>query len=116
MTQTPQTPVQEEHVHEYKKAIWELPTCQKGGYYNNICISCGYVECVTQEALPHEVEDQVVQEGNCMEDTVIEHVCVNCGIKVKSDTRYTAYDIHQWTKEEVDGVILEYCENCGVTK
>ncbi len=104
------------HVHDFEKYVWELPTCQKGGYYNNICKTCGETECVSQEPLPHEVEDVVVHEGNCMEDTIIEHICKNCGFKVQSDTRYTVYDKHLWISEEVDGEIVEYCERCGVSR
>lgn len=108
--------VEEVHIHDFEKAVWELPTCEKGGYYNNICKICGLVESVSQEPLPHEVEDNIIQEGNCMEDRVIQHVCKNCGTQVQSDTRYPLYDVHQWGVEEVDGVILEYCERCGVVK
>lgn len=105
-----------EHVHEFEKAVWELPTCQKGGYYNNICKICGLVESVTQEPLSHEVTDIVIQEGNCMEDRVIRHICKNCEIQVESDTRYPVYDVHLWKSENVDGELIEYCERCGVVK
>ena len=116
-TPTPEVPeIKEEHVHEFEMSVWELPTCQKSGYYNNVCKSCGVVECITQEPIPHEVEDIVIQEGNCMEDTVIRHICKMCEQQVKSDTRYTVYDKHLWTKEWVDGVEIEYCEWCGVAK
>ena len=112
-----QAPVQAEtHVHTFEKAVWELPTCQKGGYYNNICKECGLVESVSQEPLPHEAEDIIIQEGNCMEDRVIRHICKNCGLQVESDTRYPLYDVHSWQKEEVDGVMVDYCEWCGVVK
>ncbi len=106
----------EEHVHEFEISVWELPTCQKGGYYNNVCKECGLVEGVTQEPIPHEVEDIVIQEGNCMEDQVIRHICKMCEQPVKSDTRYTVYDNHSWKTEQVDGVEVEYCEWCGVAK
>ena len=86
-----------------------------GGYYNNICQKCGLVECVALEALSHEIEDVVVQEGNCMEDTVIRHVCTLCGQQIGSDTRYTPQD-HAWTKEVVDGKEVECCNLCGVVK
>lgn len=102
--------------HDFVKSVWELPTCMKGGYYNNVCSRCGQVECVTQEPLPHEVEDILVQEGNCMEDTVIQHICKVCGMKVKEDTRYTLYDVHSWTSMEIDGEEITYCERCGVAK
>ncbi len=120
-TQTPvpttSLPTEEEvHEHEFEKSIWELPTCQKGGYYNNVCKICGLVECVSQEPLPHEQEDIVLQEGNCMEDKVIRHICKECGVQVQSDTRYTMYDEHQWGTDEVDGKLVEYCERCGVVK
>lgn len=115
LTQAP--PLQETaHIHEFEKAIWELPTCQKGGYYNNICKTCGVVEGVSVEPLPHETEDVVVQEGNCMEDRVIRHVCKICGVQTESDTRYPLYDEHLWGTEEVDGMMVEYCERCGVVK
>lgn len=107
---------EEEHVHEFEMSVWELPTCQKGGYYNNVCKECGLVEGVTQEPIPHEVEDIVIQEGNCMEDQVIRHICKMCEQPVKSDTRYTVYDKHSWTTEQIDGVEVEYCEWCGVVK
>lgn len=102
--------------HDFVKSVWELPTCMKGGYYNNICNRCGQVECVTQTPLPHEVEDILIQEGNCMEDTVIQHICKLCGIKVKDDTRYTPYDVHAWITALVDGAELTYCERCGVIR
>lgn len=108
--------VEEVHIHDFEKAVWELPTCEKGGYYNNICRICGLEESVSQEPLPHEVEDIVIQEGNCMEDRVIRHVCKICETQVQSDTRYPLYDEHKWGVEEVDGVMLEYCERCGVVK
>ncbi len=101
--------------HSFEKAVWEIPTCQKGGYYNNICTRCGLVECVSQNALAHEVEDIMIQEGNCMEDTVIRHKCKTCGVQVKEDTRYTNYEVHNWKQELVDGVEMTYCEWCGVT-
>lgn len=109
-------PVQREevHVHDFKKSIWELPTCQKGGYYNNICQTCGFVECVTQNPLSHEPEDILIQEGNCMEDTVIRHVCKVCGFQVKSDTRYTEYEKHEWINEMVDGMEMQVCIRCGI--
>ena len=121
LTQAPTPPpevpeIKEEHVHEFEMSVWELPTCQKGGYYNNLCKTCGVVECITQEPIPHEVEDVMIQEGNCMEDTVIRHICKMCEQQVKSDTRYTVYDKHLWVKEWVDGVEIEYCEWCGVAK
>ncbi|MBR4083507.1 MAG: hypothetical protein IKK33_04395 [Lachnospiraceae bacterium] len=115
-TTTPAPIVEEVHIHDFEKAVWELPTCEKGGYYNNICKICGLEESVSQEPLPHEKEDILIQEGNCMEDRVIRHVCKNCGTQVESDTRYPLYDVHQWGVEEVDGVMLEYCERCGVVK
>lgn len=102
--------------HDFEKSVWELPTCQKGGYYNNICKICGIVEGVSEEPLPHEVEDIVIQEGNCMEDRVIRHICKMCQTPVKSDTRYTVYEKHQWKKELIDGMEAEYCEWCGVVK
>ena len=102
--------------HDFEKSIWELPTCKKGGYYNNICKRCGLVECVTQEPLPHQVEDITIQVGNCMEDTVIQHVCKECGIQVRDETRYTPYDVHAWQNEEIDGVSVTYCERCGVVR
>ncbi len=102
--------------HDFIKSVWELPTCMKGGYYNNVCNRCGQVECVTQEPLPHEVEDIPVQEGNCMEDTVIQHICRMCGLKVKSDTRYTPYDVHSWVTTMEDGMEITYCEWCGVAR
>ena len=102
--------------HDFVQSIWELPTCQKGGYYNNICNRCGVVECVTQEPLPHEIKDIVLQEGNCMSDTVIQHICTLCGVKVKMDTRFTNYDAHNWITEKVDGMEVEYCEWCGIVK
>lgn len=107
---------EEEHVHQFEKSVWELPTCEKGGYYNNVCKECGVVECVTQDPIPHEVEDLVIQEGNCMEDRVIQHICKMCEQPVKSDTRYTVYDKHSWTTELIDGVEAEYCAWCGITK
>lgn len=114
---TKEPPVEEEvHVHEFEKAVWELPTCQKGGYYNNICKTCGFEESVTQEPLPHQVKDVIIQEGNCMEDRVIRHICTECEIQVGSDTRYPLYDVHKWGTEEVDGKLVEYCERCGVVK
>lgn len=102
--------------HDFVKSIWELPTCQKGGYYNNICNRCGVVECVTQEPLPHEIKDIVLQEGNCMSDTVIQHICELCGVKVKTDTRFTNYDAHNWITEKVDGMEVVYCEWCGIVE
>ncbi|MBQ7777199.1 MAG: hypothetical protein IJ379_14875, partial [Lachnospiraceae bacterium] len=102
--------------HAFEKAIWELPTCQKSGYYNNICARCGLVECITQNPLPHQVEDIVIQEGNCMEDTVIRHVCKQCGLQTESDTRAPVYDTHKWLTETVDGEVLTSCEWCGVAK
>ena len=100
--------------HVFEKEVWELPTCQKGGYYNNICTRCGLVECVSQNPLAHEVEDFVLQEGNCMEDTIIQHKCKNCGVQVQEDTRYTNYEVHNWTVGQVDGIEITYCEWCGV--
>ncbi len=100
--------------HVFEKEVWELPTCQKGGYYNNICTRCGLVECVSQNPLAHEVEDIVLQEGNCMEDTIIQHKCKTCGVQVQEDTRYTNYEVHSWTVEQVDGIEITYCEWCGV--
>ena len=102
--------------HDFTKSIWELPTCQKGGYYNNVCKRCGLVECVTQNPLPHQVEDRIIQEGNCMEDTIIRHICKQCGLQVESDTRFTAYDAHSWVTESVDGGEVTYCEWCGVAR
>lgn len=101
--------------HVFQVSIWETPTCLKGGYYNNICERCGLVECVTQPALSHEVEDITIQEGNCMEDTIIRHRCKNCGQQIKSDTRFTP-QIHQWGSAVVDGQPVTYCEWCGVTQ
>lgn len=102
--------------HDFTKSVWELPTCQKSGYYNNVCNRCGLVECVTQEPLPHEVEDIMLQEGNCMEDTVIQHVCKVCRVQVKEDTRYTRSDVHAWKRESIDGEEIVYCERCGVAQ
>ncbi len=102
--------------HDFIKSVWELPTCQKGGYYNNICSRCGLVECVTQKPLPHGAEDILLQEGNCMEDTVIQHVCKMCGTQIKSDTRYTPYDTHLWVTAMIEGAEITYCERCGVAK
>ena len=102
--------------HAFTKSVWELPTCQKGGYYNNVCARCGLVECVTQEPLAHQTEDIIVQEGNCMEDTIIQHICKECGIQVRGETRYTPYDVHMWTTMEADGTEITYCERCGVAK
>lgn len=102
-------------VHDFKKSIWENPTCMNGGYYNNICQKCGHVECVTLEPLPHESEDIVVQQGNCMEDTVIRHTCKNCGQQVKSDTRFTE-QIHDWVTSIIDGEEITYCSRCGVAQ
>ena len=110
------SPVPEVHTHEFEVSVWELPTCSKGGYYNNVCKSCGFVECITQEPLPHKAEDVVVQKGICMKDTVIQHICKECQIKVSEDTRYTESNLHQWVKEIVDGAEIEYCELCGTTK
>lgn len=107
---------EEAHVHQFEKAVWELPTCEKGGYYNNVCKECGAVECITQEPIPHEVEDIVIQEGNCMEDRIIRHICKMCEQPVESDTRYTVYDKHSWTTEQIEGEELEYCAWCGVAK
>lgn len=102
--------------HDFTKSVWESPTCQMGGYYNNTCKRCGIVECVTEAPLPHEAEDIIVQEGNCMEDTIIRHVCKNCGVQVESDTRYTPYDLHTWVTEIIDGITISCCSNCGVVK
>ena len=117
-TPSPEVPEkeEEEHVHEFEMYIWELPTCLKGGYYNNICKECGLVESVTQEPIGHEVEDIVIQEGNCMEDQIIRHICKMCEQPVKSDTRYTVNDKHLWMMEQVDGADVECCVRCGVTK
>lgn len=105
-----------EHIHDFVKSVWQTPTCSQGGYYNNICSSCGRLECVTQEPLPHEVEDILVQKGNCMEDTIIRHICKMCGLQVESDTRYTSDDGHSWVKETVDGIEVDCCINCGVVR
>lgn len=105
-----------EHTHEFEKSVWELPTCQKGGYYNLVCKLCGHVECVTQEPLAHEVEDIVIQEGNCMEDTIIRHICKLCETQVKSDTRYTVYDKHDWNKVVLEEGEAEECSRCGVVR
>jgi len=101
--------------HDFKRSIWESPTCLKGGYYNNTCERCGLVECVTEAALPHEPEDVLIQEGNCMEDTIIRHICRHCGQQTQKDTRYTPA-IHEWTKGVVDGTEITYCKLCGVTQ
>lgn len=102
--------------HDFVKSVWESPTCQVGGYYNNTCKRCGIVECVTEDPLPHEVEDITMQEGNCMEDTIIRHICKNCGVQVESDTRYTPYNVHNWVTEVVDGSTVTCCTDCGVVK
>ena len=101
--------------HDMKMAVWESATCQKAGFYNNICERCGLTESVTVAALSHMVEDMLIQEGNCMEDTVVRHVCKTCGEQVKPDTRYTP-QIHQWAEIEVDEEMILYCEWCGITK
>jgi len=101
--------------HEFKKSIWENPTCMNGGYYNNICQKCGLVECVTLEAFPHDPEDIVIQNGNCMEDTIIRHICKNCGLQIGSDTRLTP-QIHEWVMDLIDGKEITYCEFCGVAQ
>ena len=102
--------------HDFVKSVWELPTCQKGGYYNDICSRCGLVVCVSQEPLPHETEDVVIQEGNCMEDTVIQHICRVCGMETLEETRYTLYDVHNWVTTMVDGAQITYCERCGISQ
>ena len=101
--------------HDFHKSVWETATCLKGGYYNNICQRCGLVESVTEEPLPHDVENILIQEGNCMQDTVIRHICRSCGQQVESDTRYTP-QIHKWTAAVVDGSEMIYCEWCGVAQ
>lgn len=115
-TKPQENPGEQEHVHEFEKSVWELPTCQKGGYYNLVCKICGHVECVTQEPLAHEVEDIVIQEGNCMEDTIIRHKCKICEVQVKSDTRYTVYDKHDWIKVTLEEGEVEECSRCGVVR
>ena len=102
--------------HDFVKSVWESPTCQRGGYYNNTCQRCGLVECVTEDPLPHDVEDKTIQEGNCMQDTIIRHVCRQCGTQVASDTRYTVYDLHNWIVEVVDGGQVTCCADCGIMK
>lgn len=101
--------------HSMKVAVWESATCQKAGFYNNICERCGLTESVTEAALSHVVEDVLIREGNCMEDTVIRHLCKTCGEQVEPDTRYTP-QTHQWLEAEVDGEMVLYCEWCGITK
>lgn len=104
-----------EHEHSFVKTVWESATCQKRGYYNNVCSECGLVECVTEPMLDHVVENVVVQEGNCMEDTIIRHVCIYCGLQVKEDTRYTVTKAHDWVEESVDGKTVTCCVRCGIT-
>ncbi len=102
--------------HDFVKSVWELPTCQKGGYYNDVCSRCGLVVCVSQEPLAHETEDIILQEGNCMEDTVIQHRCRVCGMETMDETRYTLYDAHTWVAAMVDGEEITYCERCGISR
>lgn len=101
--------------HDMKLAVWETATCLKGGFYNNVCQRCGIVENITEEPLPHDVEDVLVQEGNCIEDTIIRHICKSCGQRVEEDTRYTP-QIHHWIQEEVDNSTVLYCQWCGVVQ
>ena len=101
--------------HDFHTSVWETATCLKGGYYNNVCERCGLVESVTEEPLPHDVEDILVQEGNCMQDTVIRHICKNCGQQVESDTRYTP-EVHKWVCAVIDDKEVFYCEWCGVVQ
>lgn len=101
--------------HDFMEGIWESPTCTKKGYYHNICQNCGLVESVTQEALPHETEDVVVQEGNCMNDTVIRYVCKTCGLQTEEETRFTP-DIHNWVKAILEDEEVTYCTWCGCVR
>ena len=101
--------------HDFSTSVWETATCLKSGYYNNICRRCGLVESVTEEPLPHDVEDILIQEGNCMQDTVIKHICKSCGQQVQSDTRYTP-EIHKWCCTVIDNKEVVYCEWCGIVQ
>jgi hypothetical protein len=101
--------------HDFVKSVWEVATCLKSGYYNNVCQRCGLVEMTTENPLPHDVEDVVIQEGNCMEDRVLRHICRSCGLQVESDTRYVVQE-HKWSKEMVDGIEVSVCKWCGVVQ
>lgn len=104
----------QEHVHDYIRGVWESPTCQKSGYYNNICKECGVVECVMQEPISHESKEIVLQEGNCMSDTIIRHECTMCGMQTLPDTHYTENNLHNWLTEQIEGTEVTYCTWCGV--
>ncbi len=101
--------------HTYEKSVWESATCLKSGYYNNVCQVCGLVEMVTENPLPHDVEEVVVSEGNCMEDRVVRHICKSCGQQVGTDERISVSE-HEWSKETVDGNEVCVCKWCGVVE
>lgn len=103
------------HEHAFVKTVWESATCEKSGYYTNVCSECGWEENVQEGPLNHETEAVVVREGNCMEDTVILHVCKICRQQIGQETRYTEVEKHEPVEEDVDGVTITYCLRCGIT-
>lgn len=104
----------QEHKHVFVKTVWEDATCEKSGYYANVCKECGLEENVQETPISHETEEIVVQVGNCMEDTIIHQVCKYCGQQIGEEFRYTESDKHEPIEENVDGTVIICCARCGV--
>lgn len=104
----------QEYEHAFVKTVWESATCEKSGYYTNVCKECGWEENVQEAPLSHETQEVVVQVGNCMEDTIIRQECKHCGQQIGEEIRYTEVEKHEFLEENVDGVVITCCMRCGV--
>ncbi len=104
----------QEHKHVFVKTVWEEATCEKSGYYTNVCKECGREENVQEPPISHETEDVVIQEGNCMEDTIIHQMCKHCKQQIGEEIRYTESDKHDLMEENIDGAVMICCARCGV--